>query len=608
MKYLVTHSLYGHLQGQLLASVNNKLEALGLPRRVASLSRSQQWLAAHGISSSMPADAQSAKDQHQQSLDSAASAWSKDANDSMAMAVTIKAKAQAADPQPPDQARIPSDRWSDSPNSRSSAAAAAAGVQQGRQEPDAYAAHPQLQALQASGSALTEVQTFDSNIAEGSPLCPLSQPLSPEPQVSGPCTLTPQPQALSAQPQALSAQAREVRAQPQTLSAQSPLPPPEQVCNAALSIDFIALSHCNTEPQPLLSASVSAAAEAAAEADAKAAGQIAVQTPSGLHTAQTHAHMLASAPGAAQAMATLQLAPGCSTAQQGVQSSAVAAHISRIDSFADASSKRSGFESSQHASTVSQQGSWVVMQPGRTNPSISQSFEPAAATAGSSPTLAAMQGPTALGVMPLTSSYALCPAAGQEGREEYVSQVSVKAGKEVDVEAGAEVSVNGRMEADMEASQGADMSAGDGDSASCLELNRVVEMACRVDHKQASSTGGPPTGTMKASDSIAGRDLEQHPPVSSESCTGRLQGSFCTDLYKPSGYLLHGLHVDVRLCTFCGSVCLQYSMSLLGLSPYPWSSGTPCAKPYLQQMTGRCLTCTCHQLQPVAFVLILQVC
>ena len=555
----VSHSLYGHLQGQLLASVNNKLEALGLPRGASSLSRSQQWLAAHGISSSVPADAQFAKDQHQhqQGLDSAAAAWSKDADDSMAMAVTIRAKATAASPRPPDQARIPSDRWFVNSNSSPSAAAAAAGVQQGRQEPDAYIAHATLQALQASGPAFTEVQTFDSNTAECHPLCSQSQPLSPEPQVSGPSTLTPQPQALIAQPQALCTQPQELRAQPQMLSAQSPVPPPEQGCRAALTTDPTAVSHCNTEHQSSPSASLPAAAEATAEAS----GPNALQTPSGMHAAQTDTPQLAPASGAAQGTAALQLAPHYSTADHGLGALPVAAHISRIDSFADASSKSSSFESS----TISQQGSGVVVEPGRTDLRISQPLEPAAATAASSPVHAAMQGPIAPGVMPLTSSTsdALRPAAGEEDSVEVGSEVGAEAGKEANVEAGAEVGVEGMVKADMVGSQGADMSAGFG-SAACPE-NKVVEVASRVDHKQASSTAGPPTGIMKASDSTDGHNLEQHSPVASESCTGRLQGSFCTDLHKPLGYLLHGQHVDVGLCTFCGSVCLQHTMSLLEL-------------------------------------------
>ena len=544
--------MYGHLQGQLLASVNNKLEALGLPRGISSLSRSQQWLAAHRIPSSVPADAHFMKDQPQQSPNSAASAWSQAADDSIAMAVTIKAKAAAASSQFPDKACTPSDRWSGNSDSSALAAAAttAAGYQQARQVSNAHTAHAKLQALQSSGQASDQldVQTVDLNTAKCVTLRSWSLRLGPEPQINGPSTLTPhpevvsaqmqaltaQPQAFSAQPQACSAQIQTLRTQPESLrtqpqtlraqpdmlSAQSALAPPEQVCNAILSTHSNAVLHCNTEFRSLPSASVQAAAAATAEA----AGAIAVQTPSGMHTAQTDAAELAPAPNAAQEKTTLQPGSGYSTAQQGVTGLAAAAHISRIDSFTDASSKRSSFESSLHASAISEQGSWVGVQPGRTNLGASQSLESAAAAAGTSPALAAMQSPAAPGVMPQTCSpsYAFRP---EEGSVELGSEVSVEAGKEVDLEAVAEVGFHGRVKADMEGSKGADMSA-----------------SSPMDCKQASSIVGPPTGIVKASDfssSIDGRDPEQHLPMASEHCTGRLQGSLCTDLDKPVGYLLH---------------------------------------------------------------------
>lgn len=529
---LVTHSLFAHLQGQLLASVNNKLEALGLPRGGSSLSRNQQFLAAHGISSGAPAGAHVVKDQHQQSLDSAASAWSQAADDSADMALTIKAKAIAESPQASDQARIANDTRPDNSDSR----AAAARVQQGRRQPNAFSAHAKSHALQSSGPASMDAQTLDSNTADYTLFGSLSQPLSPEPQISEPSTLTPQPQACMAQPQTL-------RAQTQTLSAQSLLPPPEQVCNAALSTDSSALSHCNTELQSLPSASVPAAAEATVEGP----GAIAVQTPSGMQTAQTDAAKLASPLNAAEGEITLQFAPSYSTAQQGVEG---LAHISRIDSSAGASSNRSCLESSQHASIINEQGSWVVMQPGRTSLSVSQPLESAAAVAVTSPALAVMQGPAAPGVMPHSSSSSIAcrSEAGEEGNVHIRSKASVEAGKQVDVEAVAEVGVSSRRTADIKGSQAADTSAGFGDSAAWPE-NTVENATAQVDQKQASSTVGPPTGIVKAFDftsSIDGRDLQRSLMVS-ESRTGRLQGSFCTNL--DYSRLWHKLHVCDRLCS-----------------------------------------------------------
>ena len=52
------HPVMANLQGQLLASVNDSLEALGLPRGSfpAPLSRGQKWLSAHGLSTGAPTD------------------------------------------------------------------------------------------------------------------------------------------------------------------------------------------------------------------------------------------------------------------------------------------------------------------------------------------------------------------------------------------------------------------------------------------------------------------------------------------------------------------------------------------------------------------------
>ncbi len=63
------------LQGELLASVNDTLEALGLPRGSSPppLSRGQRWLAAHGLSAGVPADTASISEAEQRSASPATS-------------------------------------------------------------------------------------------------------------------------------------------------------------------------------------------------------------------------------------------------------------------------------------------------------------------------------------------------------------------------------------------------------------------------------------------------------------------------------------------------------------------------------------------------------
>lgn len=493
----------------------------------------------------MPADAQAMKDQHQQSSEPAASAWSTAADDN-SMAMTIKAKATTVSPRPSDQARIANDRWSGNSDS-SLAASAAAADQQGRQEPNAYPAHAQSQAWRPSGPASTNVQFLDSNTAESDSLSSWSQPLSPEPQITGPNL---EPHVLSAQPQTL-------KAQPQTLSAQFPPHPPEQIYDVALSTHSIGLSHCRNEPQSLLVHFVPAAAEATAEVTAEAAGPIAIQTPSGMHTAQTDAAKLAPAPTAVQEEAALQLAPGHSTAQESVES---AAHISRMGSFADASSKRSSCKASQHASIIPEQGACVVV-PGRTHPSTSQPLEQAADAAGTSPALAAMQAPATPRVTPhtISTSSAFCPEAGKEGSVEVGSKVSVEAGKEVGVRAGAEVGAGGRMKADMDGSQEADMCAAFGGSAAWPE-NVVGSAAFQLGHEQTSSTIEPPTDTVQAS------FLEQHSSVASQSRAG-IAMELLHISEQACAPLLHALHVCGRLCTFWQTLsAMHHSVFTLLLS------------------------------------------
>ena len=63
------------LQGELLAAVNDTLEALGLPRGSSPppLSRGQRWLAAHGLSAGLPTDTASINEPQQHSASPATS-------------------------------------------------------------------------------------------------------------------------------------------------------------------------------------------------------------------------------------------------------------------------------------------------------------------------------------------------------------------------------------------------------------------------------------------------------------------------------------------------------------------------------------------------------
>ena len=63
------------LQGELLAAVNDTLEALGLPRGSSPppLSRGQRWLAAHGLSAGLPTDTASSNEPQQHSASPATS-------------------------------------------------------------------------------------------------------------------------------------------------------------------------------------------------------------------------------------------------------------------------------------------------------------------------------------------------------------------------------------------------------------------------------------------------------------------------------------------------------------------------------------------------------
>ncbi len=63
------------LQGELLAAVNDTLEALGLPRGSSPppLSRGQRWLAAHGLSAALPTDTASLSEPQQRSASPATS-------------------------------------------------------------------------------------------------------------------------------------------------------------------------------------------------------------------------------------------------------------------------------------------------------------------------------------------------------------------------------------------------------------------------------------------------------------------------------------------------------------------------------------------------------
>ncbi|DBB05721.1 TPA: hypothetical protein ACH3X1_012322 [Trebouxia sp. C0004] len=62
-------------QGELLAAVNDTLEALGLPRGTSPppLSRGQRWLAAHGLSAGLPTDTASVSEAQQRNASSATS-------------------------------------------------------------------------------------------------------------------------------------------------------------------------------------------------------------------------------------------------------------------------------------------------------------------------------------------------------------------------------------------------------------------------------------------------------------------------------------------------------------------------------------------------------
>lgn len=476
-----------HLQGQLLASVNNKLEALGLPRGTAPppLSRPQEWLAAHRLSPSLPAYATSSvKASNAHSRSTEAPAWSKAADDTIITAMSIKAKTTVASPRSLGEAPMSKERWS---GSHHSDASAVAGAQHSMQESDGDSKYTALQPVQHSGSAFWDDETPDSSMVEPKALSSRTQPLSP-----APWTLAAEPDVLSPQPQA-------IRAQPQLLN-------PEHTCNAAMHADgshLIAESQCEVESHFFPRASVPSAT--------KAAGTLAMHLLSGLRSARTDKPKL-------DLNGSLQPARRNSTVLQGmdVDTFTKAAPVSRAAGVPDCSNSGSSssissrFDDSQHANTIVV-ASQRVINASSTSLSVSHDLGsmshvvdmgPAAAVVGTDPALAAMQ----------------------QGRApaELLHSDGTSALDALYHEAGTECGVEGRMEGGVEGSNGGAVGAGVRES--------VARFQSRVDfqleEKQASSTARLPPMSAEFSPRITGCDLEQqHSTVLSDSLTGR--GSPC---------------------------------------------------------------------------------
>lgn len=492
----------GHLQGQLLVSVDNKLEALGLPCGTASLpvSRSQQWLAAHRLSPSLPADAKYVQVPQAHSPSSVASALSEAGNDSIATAISITPKVTAASPRLSDEASNPVDMWFGRHHSNASAAA---GIQHVSQQSAACSACSALQPVQRSGSASLDGQTPDASKAEHKPVISFSQPLNSESQT-------------------LIAEHDEIAPQPQTLSAQPQLFSPGHNNNAAMRADgFESMAHspCNIDSPPRQQACVPAAAEATVT--------LVVQSPSHLDPAESDKAKLGNL---LKPASKFQPASGSSTVQQGmdVDASTGAAPACKVDGVPGCSGS-SSLEDSCHASTVVP-GSQLLMHPSNTSQSVSHLLEPTGHAVNTGAALAVMQEDSVPAVLPHTN---------------YMSALDALCS-----EAGGEVGVEEQMEGGEEGDEGADGDAGIWESVARFQ-SRVVRVASQCQEEQAPSKEG-----ADFEHRTTGCDLEQHLTDSPDILTGR-KSSCITCCF--------GLPTHARLNTKVKSVCNTHHSPCLSL-------------------------------------------
>lgn len=323
---VVRHSPYAYLQGHLLASVNDSLEALGLPRGTPQppLSRGQQWLAAHRLSPSLQAGDSPAPASHQPSSSSTASALPMPyaaADTSLASAVSIEAKQVGADRRSSGASCNLDSLLSDGISSNALPAAAAAQTQQYRQAANVGNSYADLQQLQPSASTSAGGQAAESHNAEHETLSVESLSLSPEPEPLSPEPQRPSPQAWVQSPE---------HALPVSLSADS--------------FDSEASSTSNHELPASSSASMPAAAEAVTPTAAHALSAVHI-----LQTDTAAARPSSSAP--AQRAGLLQDV-GQSTAHSAVAVDAVrlAAPASRESSLSPHSRSRSSSSSSSEQS------------------------------------------------------------------------------------------------------------------------------------------------------------------------------------------------------------------------------------------------------------------